>query len=225
MSHSSPAHQEQRRHRRHICSVLSEAFAVTGDSRRYIGPGVVIDMSESGMAFAMDSPPHTDIPLFIQNPYFEVRAHIRNRTTRGDGTRLGLEFTSVVHWHREPDTLPIHQPPPAAAHASESRLPAAETRKYDPYAVYRRFFDLLAEARRKLPEAIRRAGYLRETGRKTPEPDLRCDLCKKLLPAPTAAPDVAVYIPLSICHSCLIDAAPFGTTNVHRGTTQSLTRT
>ncbi|MGH9626935.1 MAG: hypothetical protein ACRD7E_01010 [Bryobacteraceae bacterium] len=70
--------EDRRRHHRSICSVLSEVFAFDGDARRYIGSGLVFDMSESGLALVMDHPPAADRPLLIKNSYFEVEAEIRN---------------------------------------------------------------------------------------------------------------------------------------------------
>jgi hypothetical protein len=99
--HNSPSdYGERRRHTREVCSVLSEVFAITGDSRRYIGPGVVLDVSESGLALVMDFAPAPDLPLLITNAYFEVRAKLRSCTTNRDGMRLGLEFTSPITLRR-----------------------------------------------------------------------------------------------------------------------------
>lgn len=198
-----------RRHLSRICPVLSEVFKLTGDSRRYVGSGVVLDISESGLALVMDQPPAADGGVFIKNTYFDVQAEIRNGRIENGCTRLDLEFTSAVNWHALPDPLLMVQ-------SSSSRLEKVQgsntaTRTHDPVSVYRKFLDALESARRKLPEALRRAirpRYQQEISTAS-EAALRCECCKQQLSELTAAPDLAVYIPLRICTPCLADAAPF----------------
>ena len=201
---------ERRRHTRKVCSVLSEVFAITGDSRRYIGPGVVLDISESGLALVMDFAPASDLSLLITNAYFEVRAKLRSCTTNTDGIRLGLEFTSAITWYRPSDALPTNQLS-SVARTSQPAVHRSGKREHDPLAVYRTFLDVLARARRNLPEAVRKAIYPRKEIADVPNTLLRCDLCKKALAEFNAVPGITVYIPLRICTSCLADAAPFET--------------
>jgi PilZ domain len=149
--------EERRRHSRRVCSVLSEVFVMNGNARRFIGSGVVLDISESGLALAMDHSPLTESSLFIRNAYFDVQAQIRNRTTKDGSTRLGVEFTSAVNWHAEPNMLPSDQPPSSRAGSSQPLSAPSSTRKtrYDSYAVYRKFLNVLSEARCKLPDSVR----------------------------------------------------------------------
>jgi hypothetical protein len=210
MSYSSPDRENRRLYSRRVCSVLSQIFATSGASRRYIGPGSSArHIGIRSGARDGHNPPAADVPLFIKNPYFEVEAEIRNRTAKDDGTRLGLEFTSAVIWHRQPDTLPPNQPSSAGTHSLQP-LPvpgSPETRRYDPYAVYRKFLDLLGEARRKLPANVRMANYRRETDPRRPEPPFRCDLCKTPLAEPAA-------FRMSQCTS-LFDATPVSSRQLH----------
>jgi hypothetical protein len=148
-------HTEQRRHFRTITSVLSEVFVLEGTSPRYLGPGVVLDMSESGLGLALDNPPQAATQLLIKNTYFDVDARIVNRTAERGSTRLGLQFTSDVRWNRTLDTPVLPQPAAPAPPAG----PAARTAPsmwYQRYNLYRKFLDVLALARKKLPAAILR---------------------------------------------------------------------
>jgi hypothetical protein len=202
---------ERRRHTRKVCSVLSEVFAITGDSRRYIGPGVVLDMSEFGLALVMDFAPAADVSLLITNAYFEVRAKLRSCTTNTDGMRLGLEFTSAITWHRPSDALPTNQLSSVAQTSQPALRGGSGKREHDPLAIYRTFLDVLGRARRNLPDAVRKAIYPRKEIADVPNTLSRCDLCKKALAEFNAVPGIPVYIPLRICTSCLADAAPFET--------------
>ena len=209
-SNSNPE-TDLRRHPRRICSVLSQVFVLTGDSRRYVGSGLVLDISESGLALMMDQPPAADGEVFIKNSYFDVQAEIRNRRVENDCTRLGLEFTSAVNWHATPDALPMVQPSSSERRVlKEAKVSNAAARTHDPVSVYRKFLDALESARSRLPDTLRRA--LRPHEQDIPAAlgtALRCDFCKQQLLEPMAAPDIALYIPLRVCTSCVADAAPF----------------
>ncbi|MGH9626934.1 MAG: hypothetical protein ACRD7E_01005 [Bryobacteraceae bacterium] len=88
---------------------------------------------------------------------------------------------------------------------------------HDRYDICRTFLDVLGQARKRLPDVVRLARYPREQrtiGSPSATPrvlPLSCELCKKELSESLAVPDLTVLIPLHICRSCLLDAAPFST--------------
>jgi signal transduction histidine kinase len=146
-----PSTEEQRRSLRRVCPVLSQVFAC-GASHRYLGPGIVLDLSDSGISLMVDQPPAADIPLFIKNIYFNVQATIRNRVPTKDGTRLGLEFTSPIDWHGKRDALPMGQ---LSSPAPKRKSPcSAGKQNGDLSNWYRRCLVLLERARTRLPETV-----------------------------------------------------------------------
>lgn len=77
-------HNRERRRRPRIATlVMSQVFISTGLSGkfRYFGPAIVMDMSESGLALAMDVVPPNDSAVQVHNKYFRVEAIIRNSSS------------------------------------------------------------------------------------------------------------------------------------------------
>jgi hypothetical protein len=127
---------------------------------------------------------------------------------KNDGVRLGLEFSSAIHWLRPPDTLPTIQTRIPSVPATPLAQPRPQ-KKLDRLAVCRTFLNTLTIARQKLPEAIRTAIHRRPTVANAPATLLRCELCKCPLMAPAVIPQIALYIPLRMCVPCAEEAAPF----------------
>jgi hypothetical protein len=99
--------RERRRDPRIATSVMSEVFVSTGVSGklRYFGPAIVIDMSESGLALAMDAVPRGHSTVHVRNRYFRVEAIIRNSSSLDAGFRIGAEFTSELEWQPGSEVL------------------------------------------------------------------------------------------------------------------------
>lgn len=110
----------------HACSVLSEVFAASRHETKYIGSGIVADISESGLSITMDAAPSGDV-LIIRNSYFEAASKVRNTTPLANGGfRVGVAFTSAVAWkqHLSP-TGKSSSTPPIKRASSENRQPGS----------------------------------------------------------------------------------------------------
>lgn len=156
----------RRHHPRTNISVLSEVFEVEGTTVRYIGPGMVLDVSEDGLALAMDEPPRGAPKLLVKNAYFDVHAQIVNRTSERDCTRLGMRFVSKPTWYR-PLTESSSSAPAAQRRSSPVARPTEKTPPnpakamwYERYRLYRNFLAALDRARSKLPMSILSAAAL-----------------------------------------------------------------
>jgi hypothetical protein len=94
--------QERRRDPRTVMTAMSEVFVAAGKlgHLRYLGPAIVVDISDSGMALVMDFLPDGYNILHVRNYYFHVEIEIRNATPVEGGIRLGAEFTSKLEWNQ-----------------------------------------------------------------------------------------------------------------------------
>jgi PilZ domain len=95
--------QERRRDPRTVTSVMSGVYVGSGrmGHLRYLGPAIVIDISESGLALQMDLSPERHNLLYVKNYYFEVEAEIRSITPVEAGVRIGCQFRSELQWKPE----------------------------------------------------------------------------------------------------------------------------
>jgi hypothetical protein len=100
--------QERRRDPRTVTSVMSEVFIPLGRSGklRYLAPAIVIDISDSGLALAMDRAPDGYKTLHVRNYYFQVEVEIRNTRPLAVGVRVGGEFTGKLQWTEGSRGLP-----------------------------------------------------------------------------------------------------------------------
>ena len=91
---------ERRRDPRTVTSVMSEVFIPSDRSGqlRYLAPAIVLDISESGLALAMDRAPDGCKILHVRNYYFQVEVEIRNTTRLDVGVRVGGQFTGELQW-------------------------------------------------------------------------------------------------------------------------------
>jgi hypothetical protein len=91
---------ERRRDPRTVTSVMSEVFTPLGRTGqlRYLAPAIILDISDSGLALAMDRAPVGCKTLRVRNYYFEVDVEIRNTTPLEVGFRVGGEFTGDLQW-------------------------------------------------------------------------------------------------------------------------------
>ena len=103
--------QERRRDPRTVTSVMSEVFIHSGRSGqlRYLAPAIIIDISDSGLALAMDRAPDGCKILHVRNYYFQVELEIRNTTLLDVGVRVGGEFTGELQWTHGSRVLPAQQ--------------------------------------------------------------------------------------------------------------------
>jgi hemerythrin-like metal-binding protein len=94
--------EERRKSPHRYCSVLSEVLAGPKHTDKYLGPAVVVDLSEHGLALQTDFRLRVGNSLYVRNRYFAVSAVVLNSRRMDVGFRAGVEFTSEVRWTTAP---------------------------------------------------------------------------------------------------------------------------
>lgn len=225
------AEEEKRRHERGYCSVLSSVYDNSTDRPRHIGPAVVVDISESGLAMSCDFEVPVGASLLVRNAYFRAHVIVRNTQKTDSGARIGSEFTRPVEWTGS--LMQLQAVPPAAASPTlppktsvpppviTDHLPSLQSaeRKYSVYLQFlqgieqarSRLSSVIIEAVRNVEAALFRTNNDRAANRGTGEVTSRgSELCILLCgsrPDSASALSTSPERLLKPCRSCVADQA------------------